>query len=165
MEMSAPTQVHTFCAPALLLPSRSKYSVHLIWIFLVPMCYMNTYKYTSLFLSLVLQGLVSSTQSSAPFRSLNNTGWRVFAWGVEVPEGLTERIRIGWCGGGVEKWENGSSGNSEEMRANRSYVSMETVTIIEISIPGWGWSLTQITVENHSMSGEPDRIPKSSMVL
>lgn len=68
---------------------------------------------------------------------------------------------LGGVGEGVEKWENGSSGNSEEMRANRSYVSMETVTIIEISIPGWGCSLTQITVENNSMSGEPDRIPKN----
>lgn len=52
----------------------------------------------------------------------------------------------------MEKWENGSSGNSEEMRANRSYVSMETATIIEISIPGWGYGLKQITDENNSMS-------------
>ena len=79
---------------------------------------------------------------------------------MKCQKALWKGSGLGGWRGGLEKWENGSSGNSEEMRANRSYVSMETVTIIEISIPGWGCGLKQVTVENNSMSGEPDRITK-----
>lgn len=54
---------------------------------------------------------------------------------MEVLEGLTERIGGGGVGREVGEWV---LGNSEGMRENRSYVSMETVILIESSVPDWG---------------------------
>lgn len=54
---------------------------------------------------------------------------------MEVLQGLAGRIGVeGWG----EKWESGSLGSSEGMRATRSYISMETAIIIESSVPVGG---------------------------
>lgn len=79
----------------------------------------------------------------------------------EVSEDFLEAVRVGvW----LEKWESGSLGNSEGMRKNRLYVSMETVTIIESSAPGWGCDIKQITDENKVCHESQDKITKTSVI-
>lgn len=55
---------------------------------------------------------------------------------MEVLEGIVKRTRFGE-GGCVEKLESRSLGSSEGIRENKSCVSMETVIIIESSVPVW----------------------------
>lgn len=56
---------------------------------------------------------------------------------MEVPEGVAKRTRLGVGVGGVEELESRSLGNSEGIRENKSCISMETVIIIESSVPVW----------------------------
>lgn len=60
-------------------------------------------------------------------------------WKWKFRGGFCKEFRLGWGGGG--QWESGSLEDSEQIRENRSYVSMETVIIIESSLADWGCSI------------------------
>lgn len=69
-------------------------------------------------------------------RSLNNVGWRIAGGKWKFCGDFWKELRLGWGWGGW--WESGSLGDSEQIRENRSYVSMEAVIIIESSLADWG---------------------------
>ena len=74
---------------------------------------------------------------------------------MEVPEGVAKRTRLGVGVGGVEELESRSLGNSEGIRENKSCISMETVIIIESTVPVWdvasdeSWRKTTVCHESN----------------